>query len=973
MVTETPDSSEAGGPPQDAGATFPVAGIGASAGGLEAIEALLHRLAPGGMAFIVLQHLAPGHESLLPEILSRAARLRVAIAKDRVALAPNTIYVAPPDADVTVEAGAIRVRQAAEHVPRESIDLLLRSMAIDLGAQAIGVLLSGAGSDGALGLRAIKEEGGITFAQDPRTASQPSMPQSAIDLGVADYCLSPHDIGDELMRLASHPFAALQRSARFLDQEALNRLFEMLRRAFGVDFSAYKHKTIERRLGRRMAVNKLDTLDAYLDLLDSHPRELAVLYADLLIGVTSFFRDREPFDALAHVVFPRLFENRLTDAPIRIWVPGCATGEEAYSVAICLLEFLDHVPGSPKVQIFATDIDDQALSRARLAVYPLSIEADVSPERLRRFFTRHDKGYEVARQVRDLVVFARHNLGKDAPFSRLDLISCRNVLIYMTATLQRRVLRLFHYALNAHGYLLLGTSESVGEASDQFSLVDRKLKIYCRKSRGSHTVFDFAHGTKPGGDERPAPAVAIERRPPISLQQLADRKVLEKFAPPGVLLDGNHDIVQFRGDTALYLAPSPGMATLNALKLVRPELVTELRATLQRVAETASPCVSEPVPLAGDAAPRSVVLDVTLLADGVQPRSYLVLFRLQEGAAEPARAAPIIVEPSDAAARARIQQLERELVMTKEYLQTLVQELETSNEELQSSNEELQSSNEEMQSTNEELETSTEELQSTNEELATVNEELENRMAQLDDANDDLANVLGCVSAPLVIVGLDLRIRVFSAAAERLLGLVAADTGRPIAYLGAALQAPQLEGGVSDTIKTIRERGQRIRGADGHWYTARIVPYRTSDHAIRGAVVEFLRAPLGRKGGEVPEVNELVAKVLSTLSHVVVLLDDQLRVVWVNRAFFDEFHFGAEILGRALDDLWPSRTAHPELWNALDATAMNGTPFADILVDQPFGRAGARAARFSARSLPGEGERPPLTLVTMEHGSEGRS
>ncbi|MGZ4371443.1 MAG: CheR family methyltransferase, partial [Gaiellaceae bacterium] len=817
---------------------------------------------------------------------------------------------------------------------------------------------------------------GITFAQEPSTAGQSSMPQSAIDSGCADFCLSPAEIGDELMRLGAHPYVARKRPARFFSGEMLARFFEKLRRSFGVDFSSYKLGTIERRIARRMALQKLDKVEDYLTLIDSRSDELNLLYSDLLIGVTAFFRDGEPFEALKSVVFPRLIEDRSIEVPIRFWVPGCASGEEAYSIAICLCEYLDNRHAGFKVQIFATDIDDQALARARLAQYPKSIELDVSPERLQRFFARTEKGYQVSRLIRDMVVFAHHNLGKDPPFSRLDLISCRNVLIYMQPALQRKVLRVFHYALHSDAFLLLGTSESVGEASDLFSLLDRKLKIYLKKNILSAAVFDFANGARTGRAEpHPAapPAAALEHRPTISVQKLADRKVLEKFGPPSLLLDEKMDVIQFRGELRPYLGPASGSATLNVMKLVRAELLVELRTTLQRVARDGLPHESEPVPLWDDKAGTVVKLEVLPLQEpGMQKNCFLVLFRESPSprSSEPAREH---AEEEKREQEPRVQAVERELMITKDYLQNTVQELEATNEELQSSNEELQSSNEELQSTNEELETSKEELQSTNEELATVNEELQNRMGQLSVSNDDLQNVLGAISAPFVIVGMDLRVRRFSAEASKLLNLIPADVGRPIGYLGSALNAPQIESMVSEAINTVREREQRVRCSDGHWYTARAIPYRTSEHSIRGALIEFLRLPPARKLGEPAEIHEFVGKVLSTLPHILMVLDGQLRIVWVNKAFFAAFTVGAEILGRPLEEVWPSRISQPELWNALEDTAAGGKAFAELSVAHAFGRQRGRSMKFSAQRIPAEGDRPALTLVAIEEGAtEGK-
>lgn len=940
---------------------IPIAGIGASAGGLEALTALLARLSTDGMAFVVLQHLAPAHESMLGEILARATSVRVVTVTDGVRVERGTIYVAPPSVDVALEGGALRLLQPADQLPRHSIDRLFRSMASELGELAIGVVLSGVGSDGTLGLRAIKAEGGISLVQEPSTAGQTGMPQSALDAGCVDFCLTPAEIGDELMRLAAHPYVA--RQSRGLGEESRSQLLAQLRQAFGVDFSTYKLNTIERRIERRMALRKVERIEDYVALVRNDSSELGLLYSDLLIGVTGFFRDREPFELLKTVVFPRLLDRRTVDAPIRIWVPGCSTGEEAYSIAICLLEYLDGRSAPHKIQIFATDIDDDAMARGRHALYSKNLALDLAPERLQRFFTRQDDGYLVSRQLRELVVFAHHNVGKDPPFSRLDLVSCRNVLIYMQPPLQQKVLRSIHYALNPDAFLLLGLSESVGDASDLFSLVDRKVKLYTKKNIASAAVFEFSAGSRPAVGEHPSRgAIPSKARPvAVSVQQLADRKVLDRFGPPGVLVDHKLEVVQFRGHTGPFLAPPPGEATLNVLKLIRPELVIELRGAIAEASKTRLPVATTPIRLSGGES--TIVLEVIPIPDGVENQtSLLVLFR--DSAAAPPQLTPL---PPDAPpTESRVRDLERELLVTKEYLQTSVQELQSSNEELQSSNEELQSSNEELQSTNEELETSKEELQSTNEELSTVNEELQARMAQLAVSNDDLQNVLAEVSAAVVIVGMDLRIRRFSAAAEKLLNLIPGDVGRPSGYLATALNAPQLEAVVTETIQAAREHAQRVRCSDGQWYTMRALPYRGADRVIRGALLEFVKAPPGRKLGELPEVHELAGKVLSTLPDVLMLLDDQLRVLWVNRAFFETFLVGAEILGRPIDELWPGARDQTKLWTALEEAAAGRHELDALRVERPFGREGRPPMIFSARCIPAEQERPALALVMMK-------
>jgi two-component system CheB/CheR fusion protein len=957
----------------DAGGTaeapeFPVVGVGASAGGLEALEALVRPLAVEGMAFIVLQHLAPGHESALTEILARATAMKVVTVADGMRIQKGILYVTPPAAGLAVNDGVLLLQPSATDVrgARLTIDAFFRSLAADRGAAAIGVVLSGAGSDGTLGLKAIKEEGGITFAQEPTTASHPSMPQSALDAGYADFCLSPSEIAGELVRLSQHPYVASTRVTKRFDETTRGRLFVLLRGAFGVDFSAYKQSTVERRIERRMALHKLEELDDYLKYVQANVGELNSLYSDLLIGVTSFFRDGEPFDLVKSVVFPTLFEGRERNRPFRVWVAGCATGEEAYSIAICLLEFLGERAAEFKLQVFATDIDDHTLARARHGLYPFNIDLDVAPERLERFFVRTERGYQVSRTVRDMVVFARHNLGKDPPFSRLDLVTCRNVLIYMQPRLQRRVLRVFHYALNPDSYLLLGRSESVGDAADLFSLVDHKVRLYLKKS-AALAPLDFAaapHVEEQPREESPGPA----RRHGASPLQLADRMVIEKYGPPGVLLDENLDVVQFRGRTGRYVEPTPGVATLNILKLARPELLAAMRDILRKALATGAPVTSDPVTLWDGAQASTVRMDASVLPNG-SGRFVLLLF-MEQAPPPPAEQAPGVSEvPSDP----RVSELERELAAAKEYLQTTIEELETTNEELQSANEELQSSNEELQSTNEELETSKEELQSTNEELVTLNEELQNRVMQVTVTTDDLENLRTGVSSAVVLVGEDLRIRSFSAAAAKRLQLVPEDIGRPLAYVRTVMHVRDVESTVAETIEAGQPREQQVRGVDGRWYTMRIVPYRPADGGRRGALLEFVVTPLRGTPEEDLEGNRLSQLVLTTLPLAIAVLNEALCVVWANAQFLAVFEVGSDVLGRPLEDLWQAKTGQRELWSLLEDAVVRGSAFSDLVINTPYGAPLSRPLRFAAQPLPRLEGRAALTLLTVEEVRNGEA
>ncbi|MHB8877975.1 MAG: chemotaxis protein CheB, partial [Myxococcaceae bacterium] len=862
---------------------FPIVGIGASAGGLEALEQLIRRLSPERSAYVVVQHLAPGHEHVLADLLAGFSALPVVAVKDGMKIERAHIYVAPPGADLALHNATFHLMPQPEaRRARLPIDYFFRSLATDQDGAAIGVILSGAGTDGTLGLKAIKDEGGITFVQAPATATQYSMPQSALDSGYADYCLPPPEIGDELMRLVAHPFVAAA-APRLFAPEHLNKLVILLRNAFGVDFANYKQATVERRVERRMVLHKLERLEDYVMFVTSDPNELRSLYNDLLIGVTGFFRDKEPFEALKTAVFPRLLEGRERNVPVRIWVVGCSTGEEAYSIGICLLEYLSDSAAGRRIQLFATDIDERAIDRARDGIYPRNIELDVSPERLQRFFSVHERGYQVGPQLRDMLIFAHHNVATDPPFSRIDLVSCRNVLIYMQAPMQKKALRTFHYALNPDAFLLLGTSESVGESIDLFSVVDRKLKLFQKKNVRPAAMFEFPLRTRA--------ATTVEAVPPhyrtsLTPQQVADRKVMEKYAPPGVVVDERLEIVQFRGRTGPFLEPVPGAATLNLLKLALPELLLELKAAIGRALRDNEPVTTPPVRLREGRGLAAVSLDVMPLAEpGAGGRSVLVLFNEVPLVPAPGGAGPEALPPPDA----RVQDLERELATVKDQLQSNLDEMALANEDLQASNEELQSSNEELQSTNEELETSKEELQSTNEELTTVNEELQTRMGQLAVSNDDLRNVLSNLSSALVIVGSDLRIRRFSQAAEKLLNLSASDLGRPVSYLNAFMKARSVEETVAEAVSDGNLRTQGVRLADGHWYTMRIVPYQTEEHVVRGAIIEFVTTPTLRRPGEAGDIHEFADEVLSAVTHPLMLLDSELRLVWVNRSFFETF------------------------------------------------------------------------------------
>ena len=758
---------------------FPIVGIGASAGGLSAFEAFFSGMSADvepGIAFVLVQHLAPDHKSILTELVRRYTRMKVVEVTDGMEVEPNCTYIIPPGRDMAFIGGALQLFEpSAPRGQRLPIDFFFRSLAQDLHERAIGIVLSGTGSDGTLGVRAIKGEGGMVMAQDPASTEYDGMPRSAIATGLVDYELAPSEMPSQLIAYVTHafgkpPVVAGAREAR--TEGSLKKIFVLVRSQTGHDFSQYKPSTISRRIERRMAVHQIDSLDGYVGFLQRTPAEVDALFRDLLIGVTSFFRDPEAFRALEERVIPKIFAGRPQDSTIRVWSPGCATGEEAYSLAILLAEQQEAIKRSFKVQVFATDIDSAALTQARSGVYPASVASDITPERLARFFSIEPDGaaYRVHKAIRDMLVFSEQDLIKDPPFSKLDLISCRNLLIYMDTELQRKIVPLFHYALSPGGFLFLGTSETVSEFTDLFATLDRKLKLYQRKEdlRGVQRQALNRFLTNMGVDAAAQAArgrpVAITKMP---LKELTEQALLHETVPAAALVGTHGDIYFLHGRTGQYLEPAPGDAPVtNILKMAREGLKRDLTTALHK-AVTERQTIRVPnltVRTNGD----SVTLNLTVrplqtgLIDGIDTPLFLVIFEHAQPPEhhESTASAPPHGEAIDM--DARVQVLQDELRAKEEHLQTTTEELETANEELKSSNEEMQSVNEELQSTNEELETSKEELQSVNEELATVNTELQAKVSDLTRANNDMNNLLAGTGIATVFVDHALRILRFT-------------------------------------------------------------------------------------------------------------------------------------------------------------------------------------------------------------------
>src|SRR5882724_7870234 len=958
---------------------FPIVGIGASAGGLEAIRQMLDKLPlDTGMGLVLVQHLDPTHQSQLTELLSRATRLPVIEARNRMAVKPNHIYVIPPNTSMAIVGRTLKVTpRAAGRGHNLPIDAFLKSLAKECGRSAIGVILSGTATDGAEGIRAIRGEGGITFAQDEKSAKYDGMPRAAVATGCVDLVASPGAIAKELAQISRHPYVNHVRPEKAIEateepSDELDHIFRLLRSATGGYFTHYKPNTIRRRIQRRMAVRRMHELKKYTQYLRDHPEEVEVLYEDLLISVTGFFRDPAVFGALKKKVFPRIVNALRSDGAIRVWVPGCATGEEVYSLAILLLEYLGERAGNVPIQFFATDVSERALARARLGIFHENIVADVSAPRLRRFFAKVTGGYQISKTVRELCIFAKQNVAKDPPFSGLDLISCRNVLIYLNPVLQKRVMPIFHYALKPSGFLLLGGSETTSGFENLFGPFDRKHRIYTKHAAAARPAVDFSVTDYPASETEVTRRPAVREPPSFDIQREADRMLLGRFAPASVLVNEHMEILQFRGHTGAYLEPAPGSASLHLLKMVREGLLMELRAAMHKARKQGVSIRHEGLRVKSNGDTHSVSIEVVPIKSGMRERHFLVLFQDMDQR-PPSEAVVTKVRPTKGRNLEKTTaRLEQELTATKDYMQSVVEDLEDANEELKAANEEIQSSNEELQSTNEELETAKEELQSSNEELTTVNEELQNRNTELGHLNNDLVNVLVSVNLPILILGADLRLRRMTPSAEKVLRLAHSDIGRLVTDLRLPMDVPNLEQMITESIDTLTVKGREVQTRDGHWYLLRVRPYRTTENKIDGAVIKLLDIDeLKHTLEKAEEARDFAQAIVETVHEPLLVLNRQLRVLASNRAFQRVFHVPKEETeGKFIFDLGDKQWNIAALRELLEDILPRNSHFMDFEVDHVFPKIGRRIMILNARRLQRNGDDPHMILLAMEDVTE---
>ena len=943
------------------GKAFPIVGVGASAGGLEAFSQLLEHLpSTTGMAFVLIQHLDPTHASQLPEILARKSGMPVREVRGDTAVEPDHVYIAPASNNLKIENGVLRAvsRPTAAGVRNMAIDDFLGSLAKERGNLAFGIILSGTASDGTLGLKAIKAEGGITLAQEPSSAKFDGMPSSAIAAGAVDFVLTPEAIAKQLVSLAGHAYLNHRPVAEPHEEIAppaggdLTPIFTVLRTATGIDFTYYKHNTILRRIERRMALHGMESLKDYARKLRQDAAEAKILAQEFLINVTAFFREPETYKTLKDTVFPALIERRSQDDPIRVWIPGCSTGEEAYSIAIVLTEFLEEHGASCGIQIFATDLSDSVIERARSGVYLENAVSGVSPERLRRFFIGRDRVYQINQSIRGACVFAKQDLTKDPPFSKIDLISCCNLLIYLGPLLQKRAISLFHYALRPGGFLVLGSSESIGSYADSFQTVDRKQRIYSKKASAGPLALDLS-GSGAGRAARAEESTSAEGGGALkNVQKYVDRMLLATYSPAGVITDDTLHVIQVRGDTGAYLQLPPGDPTTDLTRLVRPGLLGPLRAGIRKARHDKALVVETGIRVRDNGHTRDVDLRVLPIRDpNGKEQCWLILFEENLRGKAARGKAKLAIVPKSTRDHETILHLEQELRATRDYLQSIVESQEAATEELRSANEEAQA-------TNEELDTAKEELQASNEELNTVNDELRARNLEQGALNSDLRKLLESINVPLVMVGRNLHIRWFTPAMESLLHLLPTDQGRPITDLHSAA-IPNFRDLLLAALAGEQNKNIEMESPSGRWLSLRILPYRGLDNTIDGAIATLVDID------DLKRARDFAEAVVATVREPLLVLDAGLRVRTANQAFFGLFQMESkDVVGHQIYEVGGRRWDIPKLRELLENILPKQTVMMDFELEQTYPGIGLRTLLLQAREIrQGDGERMILLAI----------
>jgi len=823
--------------------SFPIAGIGASAGGLEALEQFLRQVPKQcGLAFIVIQHLDPTHKGIMPELLQRATGMKVCQVEDRMPVEPNRVYVIPPNKDMSILNGVLHLFDpAAPRGLRLPIDFFFRSLADDRQQQGIGIILSGMGSDGTLGLRAIKEKGGLVLVQDPVSAKFDSMPRSAIAAGLADIVAPAEELPGKIAAYLRH-VPGLASPTQILvkkEQSTLEKVVILLRSKTGHDFSLYKKNTLYRRIERRMGIHQLNRIADYVRYLRENPNEVDLLFRELLIGVTSFFRDPEEWGLLRDTLLPDLLVGQPDGGILRAWSAGCSTGEEAYSMAIIFKEALDAL--KPKatysLQIFATDLDPDAIDHARQGLYPVNIAAHVASDRLQRFFIQEESGYRIRKEIREMVTFATQNIAMDPPFTKLDFLLCRNLLIYLEPELQKRLMQIFHYSLKPGGLLFLGSAETVGNFHHQFSVTQAKSRLFWRQQSALRAENQIFPAILPPARSGSLKETTLPHQP-ANLQSLAEQLLLRDYCPPAVLATDQGDILYISGRTGKYLEPASGKVNWNLFAMARDGLRYELSSAFEKAVRSQETVTVKELKVGlHSPEPQSLELSIQPIKTPEALQGMVLVVFKDVAAAPPVK--PTGRSKTGAATNARIVELEQELRQKNDELQSIHEGMQSSQEELKSTNEELQSTNEELQSTNEELTTSKEEMQSMNEELQTVNAEQTSKVDTLERINNDMQNLLNSTEIITLFLDDELQIKRFTPGANKLFKLITGDVGRPLTDLSSDLCYPELAADAKEVLRTLVFCEKQVTAGDGRWFTVRIMPYRTTDNRIDGVVITF--------------------------------------------------------------------------------------------------------------------------------------
>lgn len=959
---------------------LPIVGMGASAGGLEAFEQFFSHMPPDrGIAFILVPHLDPTHASMMTDLLKRFTAMKVIEVKDKTHVEPDRIYVIPPNKDMSIHDGILHLSAPQEpHGLRMPIDFFFRSLAEDCGERAICIILSGNGTDGTMGLRAIHGGGGMSMVQEAVSAKYDGMPRSAISTGLADYILPVEKMPAQLILYVEHTF--LKKAIKIppvteKTPEMIQKILTIIKNKTGHDFSFYKKSTINRRIERRMNLHDIEDLSTYARYLHEHPDEVKILFKELLIVVTSFFRDPEAFEVLKKKILPRYLEGKPEGYTVRIWVPGCATGEEVYSFAIILRECMEEMKREFKIQIFGTDIDEDAINTARAGVYPNNISIDVDVERLRHFFVKEENVYRVKKDIRETAIFSIQNVIKDPPFTRMDIISCRNLLIYLENELQNKLLPVFQYSLKPDGILFLGTSETIGGFVNLFTVIDKKWKIFkCKESIISHRMITLP---EPSRMLLPVPKEVeerIQKAVGINIDELARRELLTKFVPPCVIINEQGNILYFHGRTGKYLEPAHGRPNLNILEMAREGIQLELRSAIHTAISRKKDVTFEGLQVKTNGSYQTINLSVKhICRNGIKDTLGLLTVAFEDVVLtkQGGRTKGIVAQKYDK----RTSKLEQELKYTKENLKATVEELQASNEELKSANEELQSSNEELQSTNEELETSKEELQSVNEELITVNSELQSKIDQLSRTENDMRNLLDSIKMGIVFLDNDLHVKRFTMAATRVFNLIASDVGRPISHIVSNLEYENLMADAQEVLEKLVFKEIEARTKDKKWYLVRIVPYRTMENVIEGVVITFTdineikqsQEQLTKLNIAVQAARAFAESIIETIREPLVVLNADLHVMSANQSFYNTFKVTKEETeGRLIYELGNHQWDIPELRKLLGEILAKNNYFENYKVCYKFPALGKRSMLLNARRIVHEGVGTQMVLLAIE-------